>query len=90
MRIRLGFEMVFHAPAPVSMLLLLSTHPSRASSLVKPDLLRTDPELPQRQFLDAFGNRCTRILAPAGRLLLATDALVQDDGRPDHVSIPPC
>lgn len=36
-------------------------------------------------FVDPFGNRCARGLAPAGRVRLWSDALVEDDGQPDIV-----
>ena len=50
MLIRLGYELIFEAPAPAPMLLLLSTHPSRAASLLRPDRLRVEPEVPARGF----------------------------------------
>ncbi len=85
MQIRLGYELIFEAPAPVSMLLLLSTHPSRASSLRQPDQLRIEPEVRREDFLDTFGNRCTRVMAPAGRVRFWNDTMVEDSGQPDPV-----
>jgi transglutaminase-like putative cysteine protease len=85
MLIRFGYELVFNAPAPVPMLLMLFTHPCRADALRKPDHLRLEPALPLEEFIDGFGNRCARIAAPAGRLRLWNDALVEDSGTPDPV-----
>jgi transglutaminase-like putative cysteine protease len=85
MLIRVGYEMVFHAPAPAPMLLLLYTHPSRTPTLRWPDALRTDPEVPVTDFTDCNGNRCGRLVAPAGILRLWSDTLVEDSGQPDPV-----
>jgi transglutaminase-like putative cysteine protease len=85
MLIRLGYEMVFEAPVATPMLLLLYVHPSRATTLKRPDRVRTDPEIPVEEFLDGHGNRCGRIVAPAGTLRLWGDTLVEDSGEPDPV-----
>src|SRR5690349_14720042 len=85
MYIRIGYDMRFELPAPVPMVLMLYTHPSRPTLPGCPDRLRTDPVLPLREFRDSFGNRGARLLAPAGPLRLWTDAVVEDDGRPDPV-----
>lgn len=83
MLIRIGYDIVYDVPAPVSMLLMLYTHPSRAGALLEPDTLHTQPELSVEEFVDGFGNRCARLFAPAGRLRLWTNALIQDSGQPN-------
>jgi transglutaminase-like putative cysteine protease len=35
------------------------------------------------QYVDGFGNLCSRILAPAGRVTLSTECVVRDSGLPD-------
>jgi transglutaminase-like putative cysteine protease len=85
MLIRLGYELIFNLAEPVPMLLLLYTHPSRAATLRKPDRVRTEPGIRVEEFLDPFDNRCARIVAPAGRLRLWNDTLVEDSGQPDPV-----
>jgi transglutaminase-like putative cysteine protease len=84
MRIRTGFEITYDCPAPTPMLLTLSVHPSRRDDLETPDWLRTDPALDVRQYLDAYGNICSRVLAPAGRTVLSADFVIRDSGRPDE------
>jgi transglutaminase-like putative cysteine protease len=37
-------------------------------------------------YIDAYGNRCSRLVAPAGRMLLSGDGLVRDSGLPDVVA----
>jgi len=86
MQIRVGFEMAYRCPQPTPMLLTLSIHYSRAPDLVRPDLLRTEPAVPVRAWRDLFGNWCSRIVAPAGRIVIRTEALVNDSGLPDVVA----
>jgi transglutaminase-like putative cysteine protease len=85
MQIRVGFEMVYQCSGPTPMILALSIHYSRASDLVRPDLLVTHPAVPQAAYRDGFGNWCTRLVAPPGRFVISTDALVNDSGQPEPV-----
>lgn len=85
LQIRVGFEMEFVCPAPTPMLLALSIHYTRAGDLVIPDLLATAPAVEVDTYRDLFGNWCSRIVAPQGRLVLRTDALLNDSGLPDVV-----
>ena len=85
MLIRLGYEIAFDLPGPTPMLLMLHVHPSRSGSLREPDQVRVEPAVPVEEFSDPFGNRCGRILAPAGALRLSNDTLVEDSGLPDPV-----
>ena len=84
MRIRTGFEIAYDCPNPVPMLLTLSVHPSRRGDLETPDWLRTDPIVDVRQWIDGFGNICSRILAPAGRTTLSADFVIRDTGEVDE------
>lgn len=86
MLIRLGYEIIFSSPAPVPMILMLYTHPSRAGTMKRPDQLRLEPDIPIQEFTDSFGNRCGRIIAPTGRLRLWNDAIVEDSGQIDPVN----
>jgi transglutaminase-like putative cysteine protease len=45
--------------------------------------LQVEPWTPVSQYFDLYGNRCGRLLAPAGRLVFRNDAIVENDGRPD-------
>jgi len=84
MQLRTGFELVYSFPQPTPIILVVNVHDSRAADIVVPDQLVTDPALPVSAYRDAFGNRCNRIVAPAGRLRLTTDCVVQDSGEPDE------
>ncbi len=85
MRIRIGYELVYEFPKPTPMILTLSVHYSRASDLIRPDHLISNPSVPVVAYRDGFGNWCSRLVAPQGRLRLSADALIQDSGWPDAV-----
>jgi transglutaminase-like putative cysteine protease len=85
MQIRVGFEMLYEFVGRTPMVLMLNVHPSRALDVIKPDQLRITPSLPVTRYTDAFGNTCTRLVAPPGQVEISTDALVWDSGLPDAV-----
>lgn len=86
MQIRLGYELTYSCPKPTPMILTLSVHYSRASDLVRPDHMVTDPSIPYTGYRDSFGNWCTRLVAPQGRTRFTADAIVNDTGLPDPVA----
>jgi transglutaminase-like putative cysteine protease len=86
MLIQLGYDIQFDCAIPVPIIALLHVHPSRDKDLVEQDLLKTEPSLDVTTYLDGFGNRCARFLAPAGRLRLVGSALIEDSGSPDPVN----
>jgi transglutaminase-like putative cysteine protease len=67
------------------MLALLNIHYSRASDLLRADNMITDPAVPLVLYRDGFGNWCTRLVAPAGRMRITGEALVRDHGLADPV-----
>jgi transglutaminase-like putative cysteine protease len=83
MYIRVGYELIFKCRQSTPMILNLSVHSSRASDLQRPDIMHTEPRVPVQMYHDAFGNWCTRILAPPGRIRLTADALLWDCGEPE-------
>jgi len=85
MQIRLGYELNYNFPDSTPMILALSVHYSRASDLIIPDYLTTDPSVPIGGYRDSFGNWCTRLVAPSGRIRIKTDALIRDTGLPDAI-----
>jgi transglutaminase-like putative cysteine protease len=87
MLIRLGYDIQFNLPFDVPIVALLSVHPSRAQDLLEPDELQTDPLLPVTTYIDVFGNRCSRFVAPAGRLRLSNSTLIHDSGEPDPINL---
>jgi transglutaminase-like putative cysteine protease len=85
MVIRLGYDISLSFPAAAPVTALLSVHPSRFADLREPDVVTTTPVVDIEQFVDLFGNRMTRLVAPAGTLRLQGRTLIEDSGEPDPV-----
>ena len=86
MRIRAGFKLTYDCPSPSPMLLMLSIRPELQPDLETPSFLSVSPDIPVHQFIDSFGNVCSRILAPAGRLVLSSDFIIRNGG--EHEPLP--
>src|SRR5215831_19620302 len=86
MLIRVGYDIQFDLPCATPMVAQLSIHPSRETDVIGPNEMKIDPVVPTGRYLDSFGNRCTRFIAPPGRLRLNNSALVYDSGQPDPVN----
>jgi transglutaminase-like putative cysteine protease len=84
MLIRAGYELIYSFPQATPMILNLNIHYSRASDLVRPDHMITQPSVAQTAYRDGFGNWCTRLIAPAGRLRLSASTDVRDSGKCDQ------
>ena len=86
MQLRVGYELIYDCPQLTPMMLMVSIHHTRAGDIVVPDRLIADPSIPIASYRDGFGNWCSRIVAPRGRLRLHADAVVNDSGEPDMVA----
>jgi transglutaminase-like putative cysteine protease len=84
MQFRIGYELIYSFPQPTPIILVVNVHDSRATDLVVPDRLSTEPSVPFTVYRDTFGNQCTRLIAPAGRLRLTADGVIRDSGLPDE------
>ena len=85
MKIRCGFELEFTSDFPSPMMLMLSVRPERHADLLTPEVLHASGGVEVHQYRDGFGNVCSRVMAPAGKLTLSSDFLVSDSGDPDPV-----
>ncbi|MCW5736583.1 MAG: transglutaminase family protein [Enhydrobacter sp.] len=86
MKIRVGYELIFDLPQPTPMIMVLGVHQSRAPDVEVSDRPTTDPFLPIEAYRDLFGNWCSRIFAPAGRLTLTGDGIIRDSGLTDAIA----
>jgi transglutaminase-like putative cysteine protease len=83
MLIRIGYDIALGLPNPTAIVFLLRVHSSRESRLVEGENFRMEPELEVEDYLDAFGNRCGRVNAPAGTIRFLNHAIILDSGEPD-------
>jgi transglutaminase-like putative cysteine protease len=83
MLIRIGYDIALRLSHPSPIVFLLRVHSSRESTLVAAENFRIEPELTIEDYLDAFGNRCGRVNAPAGTIRFLSHAVVRDRGERD-------
>jgi transglutaminase-like putative cysteine protease len=86
------FIIEFTLPAPTAMVTLLHLHPSLQSRLHSGNDLHVESlgvplppntMIPTTDYLDSFGNRCARFVAPAGHLRLSGSNIIAADSFPD-------
>ncbi len=87
MLIQVGYEVAFQFEKPTPLLVVGSLHPSVLSHIRRPECLLVEPRVPISEYLDGFGNRCSRLVAPTGRVVLMNNTIVEDDGQTD-VQVP--
>jgi transglutaminase-like putative cysteine protease len=85
MLIRYGYEITLTCTQPTALVCLLSVHEDRKADIRVPETIFTMPEVPTTTYHDLFGNRCRRLVAPAGDLTLWGDATIEDGGKPDAI-----
>lgn len=76
LRLRVGCTFEFATVAPVAMLMLVRPRPDGHLGLLR-ETRSSTPELPLRDYVDAFGNICWRFNAPAGQVELRYEAVVE-------------
>jgi transglutaminase-like putative cysteine protease len=84
MKLRVGYELAYECAQYTPMMLMLNTHYSRAQDVLSADLLVVDPAVAITQYRDGFGNLCSRIVAPPGRIELSTTALLEISDQPEQ------
>ena len=87
MLIRLGYRIELDMSKPMAVVAALKVHPSRVKDLLEPDEVQILPEVQVECFIDVFGNRCTRFLAPEGTIRLSNSTLIEDSGDPDPIPV---
>jgi transglutaminase-like putative cysteine protease len=85
-KIRAGYDIAFQCFQETPMVLMLSIEPARVASLLSEHTIRFSPDVPSRDYVDMFGNTCTRIDAPPGLIEIRNDFLIEDSGLPDAVA----
>lgn len=83
MLIQAGYDIRFETEQAVPMLACLRVHPSRRQDLRSPDPVMADPSVMMHDFIDGFGNACTRFTIPPGGLALSSRFEIEDSGALD-------
>lgn len=86
MEIRAGFDIAFQCFQQTPMVLMLSIEPARVRDLLSEHRIGFSPNIPSHDYVDMFGNTCTRIVAPPGLIRVRNHFLIADSGLPDEVA----
>jgi transglutaminase-like putative cysteine protease len=86
LKIRAGYDIAFQCVQEMPMVLMLSVHPSRQPDLLTEHVIRFSPGVASRDYRDAFGNICTRLVAPPGLIEIKNEFIIEDSGLPDEVA----
>lgn len=87
MLIRAGYDIIFETEKPTPMLATLSVHPSRNRDLRTVQRIMTDPDIPLYDYVDSFGNICTRLTLPQGETKLSCGFVIEDAFEPDIIEL---
>jgi transglutaminase-like putative cysteine protease len=85
MKIEAGYDIAFTCAQKMPMVLMLSVHPSRQRGLLTGHRISFSPGVESHDYLDSFGNICTRLVAPSGLLEIRNRFVISDSGKPDEV-----
>jgi transglutaminase-like putative cysteine protease len=85
MKLRVGYELRYAFPQPTPAILMLNIHYTRVAGLAVPDHVVVSPPVPISGYRDGFGNWCCRIVAPQGKVIISSNAVITDTGQPDPV-----
>ena len=85
-QIRAGYDIAFQCVQETPMVLMLSIEPARVADLLSEHRIKLSPDVASRDYVDMFGNTCTRIVAPPGLIEIRNDFLIADSGQPDAVA----
>ena len=83
MLIRYGYEITVTCEHPTAMVCLLSVSEDRKTDIRVAEKVFTTPIIATTTYVDSFGNRCRRLVAPSGDLTIWGDATIEDDGKID-------
>ena len=85
MRIRCGYEISYDVRQHCPMILCLNVAPDREPDLLSPDVVAFSRPVARTEYRDMFGNRCLRIMAEPGPLVITNDFMIRDSGELDAV-----
>ena len=92
MLIRSEFDIQFHLPQSLPIVAMLRLHPSldplvRAPEELKIEHINLDAAtiIEAEEYIDSFGNRCSRFVAPQGAIRVSGRSLVENDEQPDVI-----
>jgi transglutaminase-like putative cysteine protease len=86
MLINYGYEITITVAKATPIITLLDVHPERRADIRSEAPFRSTPPLITGTYIDAFGNQCRRLVAPAGDFSCTLDGTIADSGRKEPVA----
>lgn len=83
MLINYGYEVTITCARPTPMVCLMFVSEDRKADIRVAERMFTTPIIATTTYIDSFGNRCRRLVAPCGDLSIWGDATIEDDGKID-------
>src|SRR5450755_3169577 len=85
MLIKCGYEIAIAVPKATPVICLLDIHPDRRNDIQSETPFQCFPDIPSATYIDTFGNRCRRLMAPGGDITMRLEGIIYDDGLPDPI-----
>ena len=86
MQIRAGYDIAFRCFQETPMVLMLSVEAARLGDLLSEHRIQFSTDVVPRDYVDMFGNTCTRVVVPPGLIEIRNEFLIRDSGQPDEVA----
>ena len=87
MLIKGGFNLAFECAKPTPMILAVHIRPEETANLIEPEIITTVPQVECNDYIDSFGNRCTKLVAPPGRFSIWSRFVMGHAGTPEALPI---
>ncbi len=87
MLINVGYRIEFLFEKPTHLLVMGSLNASVLSRVETPEFLQVNPNTPISQYVDSYGNLCSRMEVSDGLVSISNRAVVRDPGTQDPVNL---
>lgn len=84
MLIKGGFNLAYECLDYTPMVFAINLRPEETANLVEPENITLFPQVPYDTYIDSFGNKCIRLVAPPGRFSIWNRFVMADDGLPEQ------
>src|ERR1700733_10588277 len=85
-----GFNLAYDCTDFTPMVLTVHIRPERQEDLIQSEAFALFPEISYANYIDGFGNQCTRLIAPPGRLSIRNRFIIADTGLPEELPYNAC
>ena len=87
MLIKGGYNIAYDCSDYTPMVMAIHIRPEDAVRLLEPETFTLFPQISYVNYIDSFGNKCTRLIAPPGRLSIWNRFVMADSGLPEQLPV---